>query len=114
MKTESNCLNSQRFKIHTKGKEQSRDLLVGCLNVCGLKRRAVYPYFSDLIRKFDIFCAVETMLDFTDVISLQDYQFINCPRKQPVLRRSGGICVYIKTDIASFLSQTESISDYIT
>ena len=110
----SNCLNSQRLKIHTKGKEQSRDLLVGCLYVCGLKRRALYPDFSDLIRKFDIFCAVEIKLDSTDVISLQGYQFINCPRKQSVLRRSGGIGVYIKTDIASFVSQTESNSDYIT
>ena len=113
-KTDSHCLNSQRLKIHAEWKEQSRDLLDGCLNVCGLKRRALYPDFSDLIRIFYMFCAVETKLDSTDVIPLQGYQFIICPRKQSTLRRSGGIGVYIKTDIASFLSQTESNSDYIT
>ena len=88
-------------------------MLIGCLNVCGLKRRALYPDFSDLVRTFDIFCTVETKLNEMDVISLQGYNFINCPRKQTVIRRSGGIGVYIKSELASSITQTESNSDYV-
>ena len=110
----STCVYSQKLQTHKSGKVENRNLIIGCLNVCGLKRRALYPEFSEFIKNFDILGTVETKLDSTDVISLQGYKFINCPRKQAVLRRSGGIGVYIKSDIASFISQTESSSDYIT
>ena len=102
--TGSTCVYSQKLQTHKSGKVENRTLVIGCLNVCGLKRRALYPEFSEFINNFDILGTVETKLDSTDVISLQGYKFINCPRKQAVLRRSGDIGVYIKSDIASFIS----------
>ena len=74
----------------------------------------MFPEFSDLIKNYDIFCTVETKLDMHDIISLQGYQYINCPRKQTVLRKSGGIGVYIKNELFDSVSHLESQSDYIT
>lgn len=87
---------------------------IGTLNVCGLKTRALYPDFKTLIEKYDIFCTVETKLDIHDIISLQGYHFISSPRKQPVLRKSGGIGIYIKQEILKYVSQIDSQSDYST
>ena len=53
------------------------ELLFGCLNVCGLKRRLYYPEFQETIAKFDIFCVTESKLDDTDVISIPGYCFLS-------------------------------------
>ena len=55
---------------------------------------------------------METKLDKHDIISLQGYTFISNPRKQIVLRKSGGIGIYIKNDISEHISQIETQSDY--
>ena len=67
-----------------------------------------------MIAEYDIFCTVETKLSIHDIISLQGYHFISNPRKQPVLRNSGGIGIYIKNEILDYVSQIESQSDYST
>ena len=66
-------------------------LSIGCLNVCGLKRRTQYPEFVELVKKHDILCVCETKLDKEDVISCDGYTFINEPRKQAYIRKSGGL-----------------------
>ena len=88
--------------------------MIGTLNVCGLKRRSLYPEFVDLIKRYDISCALETKLDSTDIITLQGYQFINCPRKQSFIRKSGGIGFFIKDELYNFTSHVESQSDFLT
>ena len=50
-------------------------LTLASLNVCGLKRRLMYPEFKKLVNKYDIFGAVETKLDVYDVIELENYIF---------------------------------------
>ena len=51
------------------------------------------------------------MVEKSAIISLQGYQYINCPRKQTVLRKSGGIGVYIKNELFDSVSHLESQSD---
>lgn len=38
-------------------------LNLGLLNVCGLKRRSLFPEFIELINKFDLFLVTETKID---------------------------------------------------
>ena len=45
------------------------------LNVCGLKRRVLFPEFSDLVSKYDVFCVCETKFDKYDDINLPGYVF---------------------------------------
>ena len=47
--TEINEIESAKTNAYGK------QLLIGTLNVCGLKRRSLYPEFVDLINKYDIF-----------------------------------------------------------
>ena len=91
-----------------------KNFLIGTLNVCGLKMRSVYPDFYDLIRKYDVFCTVETKLDKTDIICMPGYNFISMPRKQKYVRKSGGIGFFVKDEIYDYVSHVESSSDYIT
>lgn len=91
-----------------------KNFLIGTLNVCGLKRRSVYPEFYELVRKYDIFCTVETKLDKHDIVYLPGYQFISMPRKQKYIRKSGGIGFFVKDEIYDYISHVESSSDYIT
>ena len=50
-------------------------LTIGSINVCGLKRRAEYPEFSDILSKYDLLCVTETKLGQTDVVSVPGYTF---------------------------------------
>ena len=69
---------------------------IGSLNVCGLKKRAEYPDFIDMVESFDLICFSESKIDDTDVISFPGYCNIAQPKKQKFLRKSGGISVYLK------------------
>ena len=88
-------------------------LSVGSLNVCGLKRRILYPESIDLAHNFDILCLSETKLLDTDVISCEEYTFFSHPRKQKFYRRSGGIGFLVRNRIANFVTVVESKSEYI-
>ena len=66
------------------------------LNVCGLKRRALYPEFVSLVNSYDMFFATETKLDDNDIIEIDNYSFISKTRKQKYKRKSGGIAALIK------------------
>ena len=108
-----NTKDSKTIQKHLRCNDKSqKSLQIGTLNVCGLKRRSLYPDFNDLVSKFDVFFTVETKLDKHDIISLQGYTFISNPRKQIVLRKSRGIGIYLKNDISEHISQIETQLDY--
>ena len=88
-------------------------LSVGILNVCGLKRRILYPEFIDLAHNFDILCLSETKLLDKDVISCEEYTFFSHPRKQKFYRRSGGIGFLVRNRIANLVTAVESKSEYM-
>ena len=83
------------------------------LNVCGLKRRVLFPEFSDLVSEYDVFCVCETKLDKYDVINLPGYVFHSQCRKQKYVRKSGGLGIFIKQSLSSYVSFLESDSDYV-
>ncbi|MEW8546069.1 MAG: endonuclease/exonuclease/phosphatase family protein [Candidatus Thiodiazotropha sp.] len=83
------------------------------LNVCGIKRRVNYPEFCELVQEHDIFCVAETKLDKHDTVQIEGYTFLSQSRKQPFLRRSGGIGVFVKASISPYVTIIESDSDYI-
>ena len=60
-------------------------------NVCGLRRRILYPDFGELISQYDIFYVSETKLGDLDLIILPGYNVIFRVRKQRYLRKSRGI-----------------------
>ena len=57
-------------------------LKCGSLNVCGIKRKMLYPEFCDLICEYDLFCVTETKTDNHDRITLPGYKFLSQCRKQ--------------------------------
>ena len=83
------------------------------LNVCGLRRRILYPDFVNLINKYHIFSVCETKLDNFDIIDIPDYEFISQTRKQKFIRRSGGIGAFVHKSLSHKISQIDSDSDYI-
>ena len=58
-------------------------------------------------------CFVETKLDSTDIVSLPGFECISQPRKEISFRRSGGVALFIKSEIAKFCKLKPSESDYI-
>ena len=59
------------MKGHTSGLEQSQfqpyynlTIKIGSLNVCGLRRRAQYPDFVEMVNEHDILCFSETKTDY--------------------------------------------------
>ena len=48
-------------------KLQLNNLNCGTLNVCGLRRKIIYPEFTEVVSQFDIFCVSETKLDDYDI-----------------------------------------------
>ena len=66
-----------------------------------------------MIQSYDIFCVTETKTDETDIISLQNYTYFSQCRKQSFVRKSGGIGIFVKNELAKYISVIESDSDYI-
>ena len=61
----------------------------------------------------DILCFVETKLDHTDIVSLPGFDCLSQPRKELSFRRSGGIALFVKTEISEYCTHRPSESDYI-
>ena len=77
--------SSVNININSSSSNSSTDkksLYFDSLNVCGLKRRILFPEFSDLANKYDLFCVCETKLDTFDDINLPGYVFLSQCRKQ--------------------------------
>lgn len=62
------------------GSNSRYTLKLGTLNVCGFKRKSLYPEFFNTVAKYNIFGVVETKFDENDMISLHSYEFIDMPR----------------------------------
>ena len=60
-----------------------------------------------------MFFVTETKLDDTDIIEIDNYQFISKTRKQKYLRKSGGIGALIKTHIFKYVEVISSKSEYV-
>ncbi len=90
-----------------------KTLKLGSLNVCGLKRRSNFPEFISLIHDYDIFLVSESKLDQYDVIKIDGYTYINIPRKQKTLRKSGGIGAFVKNCIFPYIEVIETQCDYL-
>ena len=58
-------------------------------------------------------CVTETKLDQTDVISVEGYSFFSQHRKQNYIRKSGGIGLFCKQNLAAKLSIIDTQTDYI-
>ena len=82
------------------------------LNVCGLKRKVLFPEFGNLVNNYQVFSVCETKLDRYDLIELPGYVFLSQCGKQKYIRKSGGIGVFVKQSF-SHISQIESDSDYV-
>ena len=78
-----------------------------------LRRKILFPDFCELVDNYDIFCVSETKLDNYDIVSIPNYTFLGQTRKQRYFRKSGGLGVFIKNSIASYVTQIDSDSDYI-
>ncbi|MEW8548622.1 MAG: reverse transcriptase family protein [Candidatus Thiodiazotropha sp.] len=83
------------------------------MNVCGLKRRAQYPDFIDMVENYDLLCFTETKIDETDIISFPGYCNFSQPRKQSYQRKSGGISVYFRENLSKYIRHLQTESDYV-
>ena len=88
-------------------------LRIASLNGCGLKTRLQYPDFIDYFKHFDIFCFEETKFDDMEIIAFPGFKLISQPRKEPYLRKSGWLAIFIKDGIANYCKPLETESDYI-
>ena len=109
------CYGSKKYQ-HTDpisvGTSKQKTIKIGSLNVCGLRRRAQYPDFVELVNEYDILCFSETKTDETDIITFPGFCLFTQPRKQRYLRKSGGISIYFKEGISKYPKVVETQSDY--
>ena len=73
----------------------------------------MYPEFTDMIQKYYLFFVTETKLDSTDIISIDGYTFKSKPRKQKLIRKSGGLSVIVKSNLDKYIEIINTESDYI-
>jgi exonuclease III len=83
------------------------------LNVNGLKRRIEYPDFVAFIGNYDIFCISETHTDNNDIVDITGFTYFAKHRTQQYLRKSGGIGIYVRDNIAPHVTLHSSRSEYI-
>ena len=86
---------------------------IGFLNVCGLRRRSLFPEFSELVSKYDLFFVAETKMDSTDLVNINGYDFLSKPRQQAYISRSGGLGLFVKHDLSRYIKTLHSDSDYV-
>ena len=84
------------------------------LNVCGLNKRNNYFEFQELVNNFDLLCFVETKTDNCDEIEIPDFRLVHMQNRKALSnRRSGGIVLYAKSDLAPYVKVLETESDFI-
>ena len=66
-----------------------------------------------MVQSYDILCVTETKTDTSDIISFPNYTYFSQCRKQPFVRKSGGIGIFIKDELANYVTIIESESDYV-
>jgi len=100
-------------RCRTREHHVQRKLTCSSLNVCSLRSKLLIPEFCDSILKYDMFACLETKLDELDQINVDGYKFISKPRKQKVLRKSGGIGIFVKNSIHHLLTEIPTECEYV-
>lgn len=90
-------------------------IIVGFLNVCGLKRRPLLPDFTELVCESYLFMVTETKLDPTDLVNMDGYDFISKPQlsQRPCKRRSSGFGLFVKKNLSRCDGMWHSESEYV-
>ena len=83
------------------------------LNVGGLKTKLQCPEFVEYLNDFDIIALQETKLDELDVVHLDQYQCVFKHRKQKVLRKSGGLAVFVREKLYKYFTYVETECEYV-
>lgn len=86
---------------------------IGSLNVNGLKRRLSYPEFTDFIQSYDILCILETNLANYDIVDVNGYTFVGKYRNPLASKKCGGMGIYIKESISTFVEILNNTCEYI-
>ena len=86
---------------------------LGSLNVSGLKKKIDYPELNDLINRYDIFCVSETHIDTYDIVDIPGFVFFSHPRSREYKRKSGGIGIYVRSNISKFIHFEPASSEYV-
>ena len=82
--------------------------------MCGLNKRSNYPEFIELVNKYDVLCFVETKTDDCDQIDLPGFQMLYMKNRASMSnRRSGGIALYVKINITSYVKVVMTECNFI-
>jgi hypothetical protein len=82
--------------------------------VCGLNNRNNYSEFQELVNNYDLLCFVESKTDNCDEIEIPDFRLVHMQNRKALSnRRSGGIVLYAKNDLAPHVKAVETESDFI-
>ena len=110
LSSESHDISYCKYESFNENITKPSILKCGSLNTCGLKRKVLYPDFTEIIEQFDIFCVMETKLDDLGIIDINGYDFLSQPRKQNYVRKSGGLGVFFKHSLTPYVSIVHSDS----
>ena len=77
------------------------------------ERGPIITILFEHFAKFDIVCFTEVKINETDEIVFPVYTAFKQPRKQSFIRRSGGITAYVKYNLAKYVTELNTKSDYI-
>ena len=73
------------------------------LNTCGLRSKLNCPDFVDYLSKYDCIGLQETKLDDIDSVSISGYELFTKNRKQISRYRSGGIALFVRNELSSYI-----------
>ena len=77
-----------------------------------MKNRLNYPEFVKIIEKHDIFCVLETHLNDSDIVDIDGYVCFAKHRSQVYKRKTGGIGICVRENIAPFVYILENDTEY--
>ena len=92
-----------------------RSISIYSVNVCGLKSKLFNPDFLETVSSYDILCFTETKTDKADIPLIEIPGFVCFPKNRTDLsiRKSGGVAIYVKQELASFVQVINSPCPYI-
>ena len=96
---------------------KSKPLKFGFVNACGLLSKTSCVEFIDKINEFDIVGIVETKLQCDDVelpdtTTICDYTLYHKFRKSKSHRRSGGLCLAVRTQLSHLVTPVDVESEH--
>lgn len=84
--------------------DPSKTINILSLNVCGLVSKQIAPEFLECIQKYDLIGFQETKTDCLDSVFFENYTLYFKHRKEITKRKSGGICLAIKSDLKPYIT----------